>query len=197
MMPAWPAALGLLLAPLTFLQSGPTADLVITGRMHHLRLGAAREWADFPADAEGPALALAFEAPANASEHTLRLRHRDVKASWRVQVNGREIGRLPPDEADTISYLAIPPGTLTDGTNALRVDGSGTAPDDVLFGEIRLIGRPRAEVLSEATVDVAVHEDPGGRAIPSRVTVTDQQGTLVSLGNASDATHAVRPGVVY
>lgn len=197
MMPAWPAAFSLLLAALALLQSAPVADLVLTGRMHHLRLGSTREWADFPDEAEGPALALDFDAPAGGTEHTLRLRHRDVKATWRVQVNGREIARLPADEADTISYVAIPPGTLRDGRNTLRIDGSGAAPDDVLFGDIRLIGRPRADVLSEASIDVAVHEAPGGHAVPSRITVTDERGTLVALGTASDASRAVRPGVVY
>jgi hypothetical protein len=33
--------------------------------------------------------------------------------------------------------------------------------------------------------------------VPSRITVTDAQGSLVTLGTESDATHAVRPGVVY
>jgi hypothetical protein len=189
---AWLLPIGLVL-----LQSAPAGDLVLTARMHHLRLGEAREWAEFPADADGPALALAFEAPANGTERTLRLRHRDVKATWRVQVNGRDIGRIPPDEADTISFLPVPPGTLTDGANTLRIEGSDAAPDDVLFGEIRLIAASRADVLSEATVDVAVREAPSGRAIPSRITVTDERGTLVSLGNATDDAHAVRPGVVY
>jgi len=191
---AWLIPIGLVL-----LQSAPPpADLVVSGRMHHLRLGAAREWADFPAAAEGPALDLRFAASANPGrERTLRLRHRDVKAAWRVQVNGREIARVPADEADTIDYWALPPGTLVDGTNTLRIEGSGAAPDDVLFGEIALLARPRADVLSEATVDVAVREAPDGRAIPSRLTVTDERGALVSLGNQTDATHAVRPGVVY
>lgn len=179
------------------LQAAPPADRELTDRMHHLRLGDAREWTGFPATAEGPALDLRFEATSNPREHTIRLRHRDVKAAWRVLLNDAEIGRLPADEADTVSYLLVPAGTLKDGTNTLRIDGRGAAPDDVLFGEIALIGRPRADVLSDATVDVAVHEDPGGRAIPSRITVTDEHGALVSLGNETDASHAVRPGVVY
>src|SRR5262245_8315080 len=161
---------------LALLLPAPPADVVLTGRMPHLRLGDTREWTEFPAEAEGPALVLPFEASANARERTLRLRHRDVKATWRVRVNETEIGRLPPDEADTLSYLAIPPGTLRDGANALRIDGSGAAPDDVLFGEIRLIDAARSDVLSEAAVDVAVQEDPGGRAIPARITVTDENG---------------------
>ena len=165
--------------------------------MHHLRLGVAREWDEFPEQAEGAALELAFDASASGSERTLRLRHRDLKQSWCVQVNGRAIACLPPDEADTISYVAIPPGTLRDGRNDLRISSSGAAPDDVLIGDVRVIDRPRADVMTDATVDVSVHEQPGGHAIPSRITVADEHGALVSLGNVSDATHAVRPGVVY
>jgi len=67
----------------------------------------------------------------------------------------------------------------------------------VLIGEARLLDRPRAEVLTEATLDVSVREQPGGDAIPSRITVTDAHGTLVSMGGVTDATQAVRPGVVY
>jgi hypothetical protein len=39
----------------------------------------------------------------------VRLRHRDLKQSWCVRVNDQQIACLPPDEADTISYLAIRP----------------------------------------------------------------------------------------
>jgi hypothetical protein len=179
------------------LPAAPAADLVITGRMHHLRLGDAREWDEFPERAEAAALVLPFDASASRSERTLRLRHRDLKQSWCVQVNGREVACLPPDEADTISYVAIPPGTLTDGRNQLRIASGGAAPDDVLIGDVTIIDRPRTEVTADATVDVSVHEQPGGEAIPSRITVTDEHGALVSLGNVTDATHAVRPGVVY
>ena len=179
------------------LPAAPAADLVLTGRMHHLRLGDAREWDEFPERAEAAALVLPFDASASRNERTLRLRHRDLKQSWCVQVNGRDVACLPPDEADTISYLPIAPDTLTDGRNELRIASTGAAPDDVLIGEVTVIDRPRAEVMTEATVDVSVHEQPGGRAVPSRITVADERGTLVSLGNVTDATHAVRPGVVY
>ena len=130
--------------------------------MHHLRLGDAREWDEFPEQAEAAALVLPFDASANRNERTLRLRHRDLKQSWCVRVNGRDVACLPPDEADTISYLAVPPDTLRDGRNELRISSGGTAPDDVLIGEVTVIDRPRAEVMTEATVDVSVHERPGG-----------------------------------
>ena len=178
----------------------PAADVVITDRMHHLRLGEAREWSDFPAQAEGPALVLAFDAPATAGERTLRLRHRDVKAGWRVRLNGVEVARIPADEADTIAYWAVAPGTVTPGRNELRVDGVAPAADtsdDILIGDIRLIDRPRRDVLAEATIDVSIGEGPSNVPIPGRITVADAGGALVSLGNASGDGLAVRPGVVY
>jgi hypothetical protein len=199
MTPAKVLALGLL-AALALRQPSPGADVVITDRMHHLRLGEVREWSDFPAAADGPALVLAFDASATPGERTLRVRHRDVKAGWRVRINGAEIARIPADEADTLGYWAVAPGTVASGRNELRIDGiapADGASDDVLIGEIRLIDRPRREVLAEATIDVSVRESPSGTPIPSRITVTDEQGALVSLGNASDDGLAVRPGVVY
>ena len=165
--------------------------------MHHLRSGAEREWAEFPARAESSQLAVRFAATPNAAEQTLRLRHRDLKQPWHVLLNGKEIARLPLDEADMITYWAVPPGALQDGANELRVHCTGSASDDVLIGHISLIDRPRGQVLSEAQVDLSVHEEPDGRATPSRITVADANGTLVSLGNVSNSHHAVRPGVVY
>jgi hypothetical protein len=179
------------------LRSAAADNLVITERMHHLRSGAEREWAEFPEQAEGTELVRAFEARPNPGEQTLRLRHRDLKQPWRVLLNGKEIARLPFEEADMITDWVVPAGTLRDGSNELRIRCSGGGSDDVLIGEVTLIDRPREQVLSEATVDVSVHEDPGGRAVPSRITVTDKQGTLVSLGNVSGPQLAVRPGVVY
>jgi hypothetical protein len=196
MMPARLLAIGALGAAVLS-QSGPTGTLTLTERMHHLRIGDTREWSDVPAVAEGPALVLRFDASANRREGTLRLRHRDLKGDWRVRLNATEIARLPPEDADTISAWAIPPGTLRDGANELRIEGRAAAADDVSVGEVRVIDRPRAEVLTEAAIDVAVQEAPAGHGVPSRITVTDAHGTLVTLGNVSDAGHAVRPGVVY
>src|SRR5687767_9635643 len=93
----------------------PRADLTISGRMHHLRSHTDREWAEFPAQAEGRELVLAFDAKANRDEQTLRLRHRDLKQPWRVLLNGKEIAVLPLDEADTITYWPVPSGTLVEG----------------------------------------------------------------------------------
>lgn len=196
-MVARPGALSALLSLLVVGQAPPIADLVVSPRMHHLRSEPAREWAEFPAQAEGAELTLDFDSTANLVERTLRLRQRDVKQVWRVAINGQDVARLPQDEAAIVNYVPLPAGTLRDGRNTLRVSSADKASDDVLVGEIAIVDRPARDVVQDATVDVVVREEPGGQPIPSRVTVADQQGALVSLGNASDADHAVRPGVVY
>ena len=55
-----PLALALLVTlALGHAAAGPT---VLDARLHHLRAGADREWADFPAEAEGPSLTVKFRA---------------------------------------------------------------------------------------------------------------------------------------
>jgi hypothetical protein len=84
MIPTRAGAFGLVALLLLALQSAPAVDLVITGRMHHLRSGTQREWAEFPERAEGTELVLTVQAKASQAERTLRLRHRDLKQPWRV-----------------------------------------------------------------------------------------------------------------
>lgn len=175
-----------------------SADVVIDGRMHHLRSGQVREWASFPVTAEGPALVVAFAARTTGGERTLRLRHRDLKQAWRVLMNGTEIARLPPDENDMITYWSVPAGVVKDGPNELRVAGpTGGASDDVMVGEIALLDRSRTVALSEGRLSVSVTDKTSGRALPSRVTFTDERGVLMASGSASGEHSAVRPGVVY
>ena len=177
--------------------AGPT---VLDARMHHLRAGDKQEWADFPAKAEGPSLTLRFRAAKNAGEQTLRLRQQDVKQTWKVLLNGKELGRLLTDENDTELVLPIPAGRLADGENTLVVEPTGRVPDDVRVGEITLDERPVKKVLSEATVEVVVREEvrPGERVpVPCRLTVLNARGALATTGAASTDRLAVRPGVIY
>jgi hypothetical protein len=173
---------------------------VLDPRLHHLRAGGEPEWADFPRQAEGPALRLEFRSSANTAEWTLRLRQQDIKQTWKVLLNGKELARLPPDENDQFLALPVPPGTLRDGDNALAVEQVGKVPDDVRVGEIALDDRPVRQVLSEATVEVTVLD--GGQAdkavpLPCRLTILDSRGPLAAVGADSGDRLAVRPGVVY
>lgn len=166
-------------------------------RMHHLRSGPQREWSEFPVEAEGPELRLTFTADANATPYVLRLRHRDVKQTWRLRLNDREIGRLPPDESPMITWWDLPPGTLKFGENALVVSGSGTISDDVMLGDIRLVDLPRTAALNESSASVQVVDAETGKPIPARVTIVDDQDSLATVGLESTSRLAVRPGVVY
>ncbi|HEX5272826.1 MAG TPA: hypothetical protein VFW33_20150, partial [Gemmataceae bacterium] len=174
--------------------------IVLDPRLHHLRAGDEREWSDFPAKAEGPRLALRFKSAPNAAEWALRLRQQDVKQTWKVRLNDKEIARLPPDENDMVVYFPVPAGALRAGDNELVIEPVGRLPDDVRVGDVALDERPVAEVLSEATVEVTVRE-PGltgkDAPVPCRLTVLDDRGALTTVGAASGEGRAVRPGVVY
>src|SRR5262245_22606605 len=76
----------------------PAGDIPVTSRMRHLRVAGEREWSDFPAQPDGPSLSLTFRAHKNDGEWALRLRQQDVKQTWKVLLNGKDIGRLAADE---------------------------------------------------------------------------------------------------
>jgi hypothetical protein len=170
-------------------------ERILDGKLHHLRVGAQREWADFPVQAEGPSLVVRFQSERNAREWTLRLRQQDVRQTWKVTLNGKELGRLPPDENDMVLFLPIPAGQVIAGENVLSVEQIGKTPDDVRIGAIALDDRPLETVLSEATVEVAVSS--AGQPTPCRITVLNAEGALMTVGAKSKDHLAVRPGVVY
>lgn len=172
-------------------------EQVLTAKMHHLRSGSVREWTDFPEQAEGAELRLTFPSPANVAEQTLRLRHRDVKQTWKVRVNDREIGRLPADEDSMVTFWALPPGTLKDGDNTLLVSSEDRQSDDIMIGDARLDDRPRADVLGEAAVEAVVTDADNSAAFPCRITIVDKSGSLMTTGASSREGLAVRPGVIY
>lgn len=170
---------------------------IIDEKMHHLRRGPGREWAEFAEVAEGEKLGVVFDAKKNDGEWTLRLRHRDVKQLWVMRLNGKEIGKLPQDENDTITYWALPAGAIVEGKNELVIATTSGAKEDVLIGEVAVIDRPKAEVLGEATVNVAVVDQEKATPLPCRLTIVDERGVLVETGTVREKKLAVRPGVVY
>jgi hypothetical protein len=174
------------------LAAGPVsaAPVVLDGKLHPHRAGTAR-----PAEAEGPALTVKFNAKKNAGEHTLRLRQQDVKQTWKVLLNGKDLGRLIQDENDTELVLPVPAGRLADGENVLVIEAPGKIADDVRVGEITLDDRPVKDVLNEATVEVTVRE--GANPVPCRVTILSARGALATTGATSTDKLAVRPGVIY
>jgi hypothetical protein len=63
-----------------------------------------RTEATFPARPEGADLSLRFRGEANPAEWALRLRQQDVKQTWKILLNGEELGRLAGDENDQVIY---------------------------------------------------------------------------------------------
>lgn len=185
----------------TALDGGTRADIgrVLERDVLHVRSGEGREWDEFPERTTRDALVIRFEASANAAGQTVKLRQRDVKQVWRVKLNGHTLGTLAQDEAEIVSYFAVPPGVLGAGANELRVmrEGGASPADDVWLGDVGLIDRPREQVLAEATLDVEVVDGDGGTGLPSRITVADARGGLVTFGSVTGTRVATRAGVVY
>lgn len=185
----------LTVSTLIFISPLSAKDQIIDGRLHHLRADKPREWTDFPEQPEAARLVIRFRAKANAAEQTLRLRQQDVKQTWKVLLNGRERGRLQPCEDDMVIYLPLPPASLADGENELRIEQVGKIPDDIRVGEIVWDDRPMQAVLSEGQVKVVVTES--GPPLPCRLTVLNAQGARMTVGAKSGGGLAIRPGVIY
>ena len=187
-----------LLAFLLFWGQSLAADeIILTDQLHHLRNEENREWSSFPQQAESESLKLSFHLPAKPTSGTLRLRQQDVKQAWKVLLNNKMIGKLQQDENDMIRYFTIPDGLLRQGTNQLTIaTDSKRGADDIRVGEISLFEQPRETVLSQGQVNIRV-VDSRGKGLPCRLTILDQSGALSAVGAQSNATLAVRPGIVY
>ena len=174
------------------------AEIVLDARMHHLRSGEKREWADFPEKAESSQLSIKFNNRRNDAEQTLWLRQEDVKQRWKVELNGKRIGRLAQDENNMWLALPIGTGTLKDGDNILTIDVErARASDDIRVGSVRIDRQPVDSAIGSASLSVKVTDERSGKAIPCRITLVDQNDALIPLATKSNDRLAVRPGVIY
>jgi hypothetical protein len=153
------------------------------------------EWFEKDPPRSGP-LELRFQARANPREATLFIHQTDVKLEWRVNLNGKRIGKLFLMEEDLTCAIPVPAGDLHDGENTLTLIPPIDAADDIVLREITLDPRPMKEAIHDATLEVRVRESKGS-PIPCRITVVDENETLVPLVAAPGETLAVRPGVAY
>jgi hypothetical protein len=156
-----------------------------------------REWAeDDPRPVAGPRYEKTFSATANAVVRLLSIRQEGVKRTWGVFLNDRKLGTLVPDETALEHLVEIPAGALGDGENCLRLEPA-KEPDDIVIGPVALIEAGRGDWLAGGTVSIAVTDAADGRPLPSRLTVTRPDGTLVALAASPENEVAVRAGVVY
>lgn len=171
--------------------------IVVTPRLHHLRIEGEREWLTFPETAEVTALSLEFMSRVNQTAQSLCFRQQDVKQRWKIELNGKSLGTLNIDENDMLVCREIPIGVLRDGRNVLQIESVGKTVDDICVGEIVVDDRPRNVVLNEGTVAIEVTSGDSGKAIPCRLTILNAAGTLATVGAESSNVLAVRPGLVY
>jgi hypothetical protein len=173
---------------------------IIHADMEHLRSGQAREWTDFPQTSLGDSWLIPFEGTVNTSGFTLFLRQKDVQDKrWSVFLNGKRLGTLLEDERGLIALFAVPPGSVREGRNEVRIaaTGAGARSDDILVGDVRLIGRPPSEILNETRVSIEVIDRATQQRIPARVSIADTRGFMAPVTSAAPATQATRTGVVY
>ena len=181
-------------------QEGATRR-VVEERFLHLRSGEAREWAEFPAVADGPKLEVRFAAAKNPGEFALVWRQQDVKQAWQILLNGKKLGELVRDENDMRVCRPVAAGQLVDGENVLVIEAGpargAAVSDDIRLGEVVLEARPMAEVLGECTLEVDLIDVETQAAIPARITIADANGSLQATANISNDHLAVREGVIY
>ena len=165
--------------------------------LNHLRMGE-REWDTFPETPEDSALSHTFVLDNTIQPQCFSLRQIDVKQAWNITLNEKPLGRLVRDENDMVIVMDLPRELLVAGTNKLYISQTGRpVPDDIYLGELELHSGTRSEYLSQCTVPVQIVDKTTGQPTPCRLTVLNENGTLMSVGNNSTDTTAVRPGIVY
>lgn len=155
------------------------------------------EWTEAPAEPTPGPLVLRFEGRANAAEHLLTWRHRNVHDRWGLELNGRELYVLPATASAELveDFAAVPPGALVDGENVLRLACS-TTTDDITIGEIRLHAESLAEHFDLRPLAVDVRDEHGA-ALPARVSILTAEGAPARVFGVEPSSAATRPGLVY
>ncbi len=182
--------------------SAPTA---ITAKFYHLGDSKKPEWKDFTTvdPVHAKRIDVDFTSGARTRAATLELHAGGVGKDWKVLLNDKALGLLKKNEALTVQFLAVPPGTLKEGKNRVSVVNEGTS-DDVYVGKLTLHDRPLQDVLGASRVHVTITEAGSGEPLPCRITVTRLTGNApnekeeaLQEAAGKDETLAQRKGIIY
>lgn len=172
--------------------------IVIQTELVHLRQTAEREWDEFPEVAEAAELSATFLLGKTFQNPVaLCFEQQDVKQTWKLSLNGADLGTLTRDENPMRRCLEIPPDKLTRGLNEIRVSTSSDKPDDIRIGRITLHPQTRPSYLGQCPVSVKVTDDESKSPLPCRITILNSEGALQETSADSSNTLAVRTGVIY
>lgn len=180
----------------TFSVPATAQSLVVDTTTHHIRNAGNREWSEFAEHAEANSFQVTFEATPNETEYTLALRQYDVRSRWLVILNKDTLGSLIEDEKDLVALFRIAPRVLQTN-NAILITTRETRTDDISVGDVRILPYPQNEYLTQGSIDIEVIDGDSGRAMPSRITIVNESGTLQTVSVPSSGMTAVRPGYVY
>ena len=181
-----------------------------------VRSGSAREWAEFPADAQPTMFEHRFNSTSNTVPWTLSIRQQDVKETWTVSLNEKTLGRLVRDENDLRCDFEIPEALLRTADNHLVIRANNAKQsDDIRVGEIQIHNQSPVSLRDSSTIEVVITDDEQ-RLLPGRLTIVDENGTLmpitpkrstvkqpavqageISDGETTDSALAAREGVLY
>ena len=165
-------------------------------QLHHIRNGSDPEWDDFDTMPESESYSLTFESTVNDEALTLQITQHNVKQSWQIELNGKNLGLLHTDENPIVGLWSVPAGTLRDGSSKLLISTTSSSSDDVRIGHVVLHRASRAEVLNKTKVSVTVSDQSTGEPVPCRITILNNE-QLMTVGAESSDDQAVRPGVIY
>ncbi len=183
-----------LLVAFSVLVSSQGANITLLDESTHLGTGTP-EWSIFEGTTRlaEPRWTTLFNASGNDREHTLIIRQDDVKQDWTITLNKKPIGSLFLMEADLVHTVPIPAGALRDGENELNIYSK--VADDIILHSVSIIDDPKTNLFSAGPIRIKVTEND--TAVPARITVLDENGSLAAFVAQGDTNVAARPGVIY
>ncbi len=127
----------------------------------------------------------------------------DVKQSWEISLNDKNLASLMQDENRMALSTEIPSGVLKAGPNKLSIKPKGKiSSDDIVLEQLRICSGVLSEHLSESKLVIKVQDNVTGNRTPARITVLHEDGALASHGLLTDSALpttgiASRVGTVY
>ncbi|MCB9883366.1 MAG: CehA/McbA family metallohydrolase [Planctomycetes bacterium] len=177
-------------------QGDPRATITVHEAMHHLGDSKVENWPDgVPNDPEGKQLEFSFDAKRSDELRCFVIRHHHVDNDWDILLNGKKVALLRRRNELGDYLYPISGRAFVDGKNTMAIVPRKPT-DDITVGRVRLYVRPLREALRLGVVEVRVR-DEAQRAIPARITITDEHGNLPEVYFADSDSSAARPGIVY
>lgn len=127
----------------------------------------------------------------------------DVKQSWEILLNDKNLASLMQDENRMALCTEIPSGALRAGRNKLSIKPKGkTSVDDIVLEQIRIGSGVLSDHLSESELVIKVQDSSTGKGTPTRITLLREDGAFASHGLLATSAQpiagiAARIGTVY